>query len=72
MCQVTYDDCVMRKAVSQVVPKPYCTLGFVPRRDNCQSYSQQLRNKYHSLMEDEKVLCECFGKSKKGNYIWMR
>ena len=59
-----YDDCVMRKAVAQVTPNKYNFVGFLPFRDNCQSYAQKLRKKYAELMSDPKVRCECFGSSK--------
>lgn len=73
MCQVTYDDCVMRKAVAAVRPNPYFFfVGFLPGFDNCQSYAARLRAKYDELLHDEKVLCECFGKRKIGGAIWLK
>ena len=55
-----FNDCVMRKAVALVNPKPY---NFIAKRgfDNCQSYAESLRNKYYELERDPKVQCECFG-----------
>ncbi len=66
-----YDDCVMKKAVSMVQPHPYNYLGFLPKRDNCQSYANRLRQKYAELLNDEQVMCECFGR-KEGQLLWMR
>ena len=57
-----YDDCVMREAVARVKPKPYCTVGFVPGHDNCQTYASLLRSKYNELINDPKIQCKCFGK----------
>ena len=56
-----YNDCVMRKAVKAVRPKPYFILGCIPDVDNCQSYAERLRRKYYELERDVKVRCECFG-----------
>ena len=57
-----YDDCVMREAVARVKPKSYCTVGFVPGHDNCQTYASLLRSKYNELINDPKIQCKCFGK----------
>ena len=57
-----YNDCVMRKAVDQVNPKPYSLIGNVFTRKeqyNCQDYADDLRAKYRELMRDKKVRCEC-------------
>ena len=59
-----YNDCVMRKAVASVTPKPYCIVGFMMGHDNCQSYANLLRNKYHELIRDPNVRCMCFGKKR--------
>lgn len=68
-----YDDCVMRKAVALVKPEKYnVAFAFLPLFDNCQSYAAKLRSKYAELMENERVLCECFGKRKKGSSIWTK
>ena len=68
-----YNDCVMQKAVVAVKPERYnAILAFLPWFDNCQSYAAKLRAKYTELMRDERVLCECFGKQKKGNVVWAR
>ena len=57
-----YNDCVMRKAVDRVKPKPYSLIGNVfTRREqyNCQDYADALRAKYRELMRDKKIRCEC-------------
>lgn len=58
----TYNDCVMRKAVAKVKPLPYSLLG-CKRKDisqyNCQDYADALRGKYHELIRDKRIRCEC-------------
>ena len=67
-----YDDCVMREAVARVKPKPYCTIGFAPSHDNCQSYASLLRSKYSELINDPKIQCKCFGKRNKSSITIVR
>lgn len=68
-----YNDCVMKKAEEMVVPQKYNLIfAALPWFDNCQSYAAKLRGKYDELLNDERVLCECFGGRKKGEFIWLR
>ena len=68
-----YNDCVMKKAEESVVPEKYNLIfAFLPWFDNCQSYAAKLRVKYDELLNDERVLCECFGGRKKGGFTWLR
>jgi hypothetical protein len=50
----TYDDCMMRKAVSQVSTGTYIPVG-----NNCQSWADRVRKKYNELMQSavEKKVC---------------
>lgn len=52
-----YNDCVMRKAVDSVKPKPYTLIG--SNQYNCQDYADDLRAKYRELIRDKKIRCEC-------------
>ena len=57
-----YNDCVMRKAISQVSPLPYSLLGDSKKgipQYNCQNYADALRAKYNELIFDKKIRCEC-------------
>lgn len=62
----SYNDCIMRKAVSKVQPLPYSLLGNkkngIPKY-NCQNYADELRSKYNELLRDSCVRCECGLKS---------
>ena len=48
-----YNDCVMRKAVAEVRPKPYSLLGLGigVEKYNCQDYAEELRDAYNRLIE---------------------
>lgn len=57
-----YDDCLMRKAVSRVTPKPYCLLGKPGQpKYNCQDWAGSVREEYAKLEQDTaaKKECEC-------------
>ena len=56
-----YNDCVMRKAVAEVRPKPYSLLGLGigVEKYNCQDYAEELRDAYNRLIELESVREEC-------------
>lgn len=58
----SYNDCVMRKAIKAVKPKPYSLLGDKNagiQQYNCQDFADDVRRKYFELIKDKKVLCEC-------------
>ena len=63
-----YNDCVMRIATTRVSTPMYSLIGnlFNGFRDkfNCQDYAEELRKEYAKLLQDPKVRCKCFGKSK--------
>lgn len=55
-----YDDCVMRKAVANTPPRPYCILGKpgVPKY-NCQDWAEDVRREYARLMGLGPDKCGC-------------
>ena len=58
----TYNDCIMRKAVENVIPLPYKFVAREGRKGgqyNCQDYAQDLRNEYYRLLLDIRARCEC-------------
>jgi RHS repeat-associated protein len=56
-----YNDCVMRKAVGRVRPRPYCLLGMPGpvEKYNCQDWAEEVRQEYARLIKDPAVQCEC-------------
>ena len=52
-----YNDCVMRKALKSVQPKPYKMRG--EGHYNCQDYADDLRARYGILIRDKNIRCEC-------------
>lgn len=55
-----WNDCVMRKAVAAVKPKPFCLLEKKGKEKyNCQDFSGAVRSEYQKLIKDLKVLAEC-------------
>lgn len=52
-----YNDCVMRRAQSLVVAKPYSLFG--PKQYNCQDYADALRGEYRRLRQSPTVSQEC-------------
>ena len=55
-----WNDCVMRKAVAAVKPKPFCLLEKKGKEKyNCQDFSSAVRSEYQKLIKDPKVLAQC-------------
>ena len=57
-----YNDCVMREAVKNVVPRPYNLWAWAGRSTgqyNCQDYADDLRSEYYRLLLDIKIRCKC-------------
>jgi len=64
-----YNDCVMRKAVDRVKPRPYSLLGGKGlKKYNCQDYASELRNVYSELIKDKTIRKECC--VKEGSWLW--
>jgi hypothetical protein len=56
-----FNDCIMRKAVEQVRPLPYCKLykAGPGQKYNCQDWTDAVRRKYVELANDPAVGKEC-------------
>lgn len=55
-----YNDCIMRKAVNNVTPKPYGLLGLFGKiKYNCQDWAADVRREYNRLSIEKDVLREC-------------
>ena len=57
-----YNDCVMREAVKNVVPRSYNLWTWAGRSTgqyNCQDYADDLRSEYYRLLLDVKIRCKC-------------
>lgn len=60
-----FNDCLMRRAVAGVTPKPYCLLGIGGSKYNCQDWADEVRAEYSRLASDQKVWDECKCKKSK-------
>lgn len=60
--RIHYNDCVMRKAVSQTTTGTYSllgTLGVGNPKNNCQDWADRVRQKYRLLINNPLVKMEC-------------